>query len=300
MNKKITVSTVMLLSAFTLASCGVGTAKPIDLLPKEKQEKVVSKISDMTLENKKPSEIEKVVDQNISRMNKENASKAVYFLDYSIDSKQGDVIEDLSVFGDKLKDSDTKKVDYNKPKTYKYIEDKTVKGFLDELAEQHLMIRENKGSYMVVKKEGVLLSKYEKYLNEPVMNLLMAQKKLSNTPSGAKGMEYKLEILLGGETSKKTWKGTPYENNWLSFLSYVYQDFFTPEDGETFSEKEKAEYFRLQNEYSNSAFGDDMVDFIGVTESSNGKFDEKTVEFIHNKIEKNYPVTNETPEGLIQ
>lgn len=290
----------MLLSTITLASCGVGTAKPIDLLPKEKQEGVVSKISDMTLENKKPSEIEKVVDKNIAQMNKANASKAVYFLDYSIDAKQGDVIEELSVFGDKLKESDTKKVDYNQPKTYKYIEDKTVKGFLDELSEQHLMIRETKGSYMVVKKEGVLLSKYEKHLNEPVLNLLMAQKKLSSSPNGVKGMESKLEILLGGETSKKTWKGTPYENNWLSFLSYVYQDLFTASNGESFSKKEQAEYFRLQNEYSNSSFGDDMVDFIGVMEESNGKFDEKTVEFIHNKTEKNYPITNETPEGLIE
>ncbi|WP_442638092.1 hypothetical protein [Rossellomorea marisflavi] len=256
----------------------------VKTLSKSKQQAFLDGLIEKVTNGAKPSEINKELLSTIKGLDKENASEAVYVLLSSVSMEQGNQIAKYRVVGDGVVSAyNDEQFKSGRNETYKKVEDKAVQGYLQELKRQYLFVEDDGDGLYLSQDLRLIQDKYKEYLTSPLQSIFAIRLDNQEKPyvDGNKtnyDMNTMIERLLVIEGERDIWKGTVYESEMLALQEQLYMDFFGVTHETYFEEKGgkmvmkeevKEKMYELQNEYSNSFMGEEILGYMDELENDN-------------------------------
>lgn len=323
--KKMKIGGIVL--AVSLGLAGIGGAatyftsldeaptemKQVAQMSEEAQQAFLDELLMKVSSGGKPSDVDEMLVNNITGLNKDNASEAVYLLMTSLSIEQGEQMKKYQTFGDGVLEAyNDNEFKAGRHETYEKVTDKSIQGYLDELKRQFLFIEDDgEGLYLSQNLERVRIA-YEDYLNPSLeavfeIRLLNQEKPYTNASFTNFDMTKMLERILFIEGKREEWEKTIYAGEMLALQEQVYLDFFgvthetyfeTANGKSVMKEDVKDEMYALQAEYANSFMGNEIIGYMDELERDG--FEKKDTQgFIYEQLNERFSNESDIQEPIV-
>lgn len=240
------------------------------------------------LENDEISKAIKLLDSNIKKLNKEEATEAVetllYFLDVNLLEGNKNYF-DLVVFGSKYRVKEE-----NIDSFFKNIDDVNIRKLYEDLIDNNYMIKLDKDEEyidelqlsVITINNKKILNKYEKYIRKDLIDLLKLKEQenmnLYSLVDGMVSLDKTFSNILKMEEYLEKYQESPYAQEVLNNLAYQYQAYFGYfdwsnifDENDKIIEKAKKHFEKTIKEYPNTKVCEKTKTYLKTLESENYK-----------------------------
>ncbi|WCK57086.1 hypothetical protein PP175_28265 (plasmid) [Aneurinibacillus sp. Ricciae_BoGa-3] len=178
-----------------------------------------------------PSVIEKELQKNITRLNKQDASNAVDGLLYVIHQQTPNLNNKIQGLQTVLTQYDKQGVNLNDPKAVNTIQDATLKAFLSEVHANRFIISPTGNQYLARPDVKWVLDNYGKYMNDDLKAMAMFsleenQKPFFNKDANSFDMNLVAQRIIEIEGNMKKFPKSFYQQAMQNSKNYYYQVYF--------------------------------------------------------------------------
>ncbi|WP_415286254.1 hypothetical protein [Clostridium perfringens] len=244
--------------------------------------------------------LQKEVDSNINKLNVDNATKAIntYIFDlYQLNSQDMAILNAIKPLMDS--EAEQYKLDLTKGKEYKKLPNGIVKGFLQQIEKDHLLLRKNSSNYYVTVDMDYVLKHYEKYISTDLKEFIEFRikednKSIFDIEKQTFDLDEVAKRIDSIEKSEEKYKKSPYLPQWESSKQYYYQimfqtnhRFFLDKDNKVKPEILKS-YEKYISDYKGTQLAENLSKILDVLKENPSVNEGKYVETLNNVMNETF------------
>lgn len=303
---------------FATILAGCQTNKTIS---EEEQKKIIEELNVMVSERKDSKELEDILTKNIKNMDKESASEAINSYIYSLYNENADMISKMNYLGAELEEyAKENELDLTQKINLSKINDGLMKGFIQEVYNNHLSFKSDGSSYFIVVDMQYVKDKYGKYMTDDLkayteFRIMEDSSIIFNSKDESFNLDEITKRLNKIETEAPKWEETNFKDQWNSSKEYYYailfglnHSFFIEEEDQTkIKDYIMAKYEEIIKNNEETEFGKELNEFVELIKKSDNKISSEADDYRLKLMEKKFPQlgsmsmdeTSEQTEGTV-
>lgn len=303
MNKKLLTSVLLIASSCIFVGCGN------QKMSNEEQSKFVNKINEEVVQSVNINKLEDEIDKNINKLSKDNASQVVNSYIYRLYQLNTDYLPVLNDLKPLMKDVEAqKKIDLTNSHSHVKLDDGLVKGFKEQLDNDHLKLRKDSGNFYISVDMEYVLKRYGDNVSPDLKKFMEFRenedsKKIFSSETETFDLDEICERIVTIEKNMKEYKDSKYINQWKSSLEYYYNIIF--ETNHTFfNDKNDSikkdileKYEKYVEKYKGTQFSDDLKKIVDILKEKNDTSDSKYVETVNDIFNKKFKSNDSNPDS---
>ena len=285
-------------------------------LTEAEQQEFVQRIEDMRNSGERPTEIEKELQANIDRLDKEHSTKAVREFMKSIEDTSSYFYQLLYVMGPELEY--TKSVDNvkNPVEDIDKISNEFAKGYIQEMKRQFMYVFSGDGYYYLEPDATYVLDNYGKYLHGDYKDYINLSAKQQTEPifdsvNSRYNLDRVRDDLVYIDNSRDRWSGGDYEEDFKQMERELYEVMFgvshgtfydlnVENNGEeneewtyTLKDEIRKKYEDIVKEDNDMPFAKDLKEFLDVLKEHDYQYNEEIDSFLADMFAEKFGLGSE-------
>lgn len=306
---KLLATSLIVISMLSLAGCS-GNSK---VFTEKENSDYFQKIATMITERKAATDIEKDIDQNISKLDEETTSSVVNAYIHSLYQVNSDMVSVINSLQGKITTLlDENNIDLEKGITDEQINklpNGLVKGLLQEMKENYLVLHKDGETYYSNVDMDKILDKYSDKISSGLYEVmafraLEDKKAIYSSKDNSFDIDEVVNRIVTIENKEPEWADTEYSEQWLASKQYYYSILFgvnhlfffeTEEDG-TYAENPKVKdeiiekYQSIVENNPDSTLAKDVASYLDTLKASEYKMDSSVTEFVVNLMNEKFTI----------
>ncbi|MDF2879622.1 MAG: hypothetical protein K0R54_179 [Clostridiaceae bacterium] len=282
---------LIILSIFIMCVGLLGCSSNTQAITQEDEEIFITEYRDLVLIPSEPAILVEKLDTMVSKISSNNATDAVDGLLYAIHQFLPEMNVKLKALSPGLKEYIEKDFDINNKENLEKITDTTLRGFVTQVLERHMLIEEYNGEYFLNVNYQFVLDKYKDFINEDLKALIefSIKEDLSQFFDSEKNMfelDIVVERLIKIEENINSYPDSVYIPAMLDSKSYYYEVYFGTNNDFLVDNNNKVldtvlnHYKATIEKYPDSELAKDIKEYIAILQDTNNSVTDDILNYL--------------------